>query len=510
MGLAYFHGIMKKNLQIFRGHISPGSATMHLSKMLICFGLLLTGAAFPASSQSLSKEASNETGDDSLLIRRIFDHSLTHSNAYPNLYELCTTIGPRLSGSKGAARAVVWAQNKMLNMGLDSVWLQPVMVPHWERGPVEKAVLLREGQVDVPVPVCALGGSVGTNGIVKAGVVEVFRFEDLARLGREKIEGRIVFYNRPMEARLINTFDAYSGCVDQRSSGASEASRYGAVAVLVRSMNLRMDDLPHTGVQGYNQVQDSIPAAAISTNAAAMLSGALRKDPNLQISLELSCQNYPDVESYNVIGEIRGTEQPEQIILVGGHLDSWDLGQGAHDDGAGCVQSMAILENMVQLGIRPRHTVRCVLFMNEENGSRGAKRYAQQALERGEIHVAALESDRGGFSPRGFAVEGIEGIEQTALARLREWIDVMAPYGIHFADIGHSGVDIAYLKDQGTALFGLVPDSQRYFDHHHAANDRIEAVNKRELELGAAAMTTWLYLVDRYGIMAKIPVQGKG
>jgi hypothetical protein len=450
--------------------------------------------------------------EDSARLRQAFDQALTASDAYPNLVELCTGIGPRLSGSEGAARAVDWAEAKLRALGCDSVWRQPVLVPHWVRGPVERASIRHTDGTESPLAVCALGGSVGTRGgPVQAPVVEVFGLEDLERLGRERVEGRIVLYNRPMEPRLISTFSAYSGCVDQRGSGAAVAAEYGAVAVLVRSMNLRADDLPHTGVMRYRENGDSIPAAAISTNDAAALSRALRADPDLQVRLELSCRNLPDVWSANVIGEIRGSAHPDRYITVGGHLDSWDLGQGAHDDGTGCVQSMAVLEAYRELGWTPRHTLRCVLFMNEENGARGARVYAEEAARKGERHVLAVESDRGGFTPRGFAVDGLPGVREQGLARLRHWISGLGGYGLHWAEPGHAGVDIGFLKDQGPLLLGLVPDSQRYFDVHHAANDRIDQVNRRELELGAAAMTGLVDWLDRYGLdgLPAVPAEGR-
>jgi hypothetical protein len=498
----------------------PSPATPALLTVALALCLALTGGECAARSASAGSAKNANTASaaqalsptrppaqappgDSALIRSLYDHALTASSTYSWLRELCKDIGPRLSGSAGAEKAVYWAQERLRQLGCDTVWLQPVTVPHWERGPLERATLHLPGAPDEVLAVCALGGSVGTaGGVLRAPVVEVFRLEDLERMGREQLEGRIVFFNRPMEPRLINTFEAYSGCVDQRSAGAREASAYGALAVLVRSMNLRMDDLPHTGTMSYGDAADSIPAAAISTLAAQRLSRALREQPDLEVSLQLSCRNFPDALSYNVIGELRGAEKPHEYLLVGGHLDSWDLAEGAHDDGAGCVQSMAVLESLVQLGIKPRRSVRCVLFMNEENGARGAAEYARRAARHGEYHLVAIESDRGGFSPRGFSVDGVEGVRRLALNRLQSWLPLLAPYGLHFADYGFSGVDIAPLREQGGALLGLVPDSQRYFDHHHADNDRLEAVNKRELELGAASMAALIYLLDRYELDA--------
>ncbi len=438
--------------------------------------------------------------EDSTMLRKIFDEALTNGACYENLRSLCKDIGPRLSGSDGAEKAVKWGQ-EVLSKIADTVWLQPVMVPHWVRGEKESATVRLSDGSTIPVDICALGGSVGTAGkTVSAEIVEVFGIDELEKLGEEKLKGKIVFYNRPMEPRLISTFEAYSGCVDQRSSGAATAGKFGAVAVLVRSMNLRDDDLPHTGVQRYSDDVKKIPAAAISTNGAKMLSKKLREDKQLKVDLVLSCENLPEKLSYNVVADIRGSLYPDEIILVGGHLDSWDLGEGAHDDGAGSVHSIEVISLFQALGIRPQRTIRCVLYMNEENGPNGAKEYAKQSLENNWKHLAAIESDRGGFSPRGFSIDGTENNKFRTLEQIEEWQDLMAPFNLRYLDIGFGGVDIGYLRDQNVPLIGFVPDSQRYFDFHHASNDVFEGVNKRELELGAASIASLVYLLDKYGL----------
>lgn len=438
--------------------------------------------------------------EDEKMLRDIFDVALTEGKAYEHLRQLCKDVGPRLSGSEGADKAVKWGQ-KVLSEIADTVWLQPVMVPHWERGDTEHAeIRLSDGTV-IPTQICALGSSVGTPAEGLTGeVVEVFGIEDIEKLGEEKLKDKIVFYNRPMEPRLINTFAAYSGCVDQRSSGASTAAPFGAKAVLVRSMGLRQDDLPHTGVQRYKKDVKKIPAAAISTNGAKMLSKKLREDPKLQVHIKLSCQNFEDKLSHNVVADIMGELYPEEIILVSGHLDSWDLGEGAHDDGAGSVHAIEALYLMRKLGIRPQRTIRCVLYMNEENGPNGAIEYAKQAKLQKMNHMIAIESDRGGFTPRGFSIDGTEDVQNDALKQIEKWEELFKPYDIHHFDKGFGGVDIGRLKDQDIPLVGFVPDSQRYFDHHHASNDVFEEVNKRELELGAASITSLIYLLDKYGI----------
>ncbi|MEP1562038.1 MAG: M20/M25/M40 family metallo-hydrolase, partial [Maribacter dokdonensis] len=313
----------------------------------------------------------------------------------------------------------------------------------------------------------------------------------------DKIEGKIVFFNRPMDATEINTFTAYSNCVDQRYAGALEASKYGALGVIVRSMNLRLDDFPHTGSMTYGDQPESarIPAAAISTNAAEMLSTSLKLNPEINFYFKQNCKQFKDVESYNVIAEIKGSEKPEEIIVVGGHLDSWDLGDGSHDDGAGCVQSMEVLNLFKKTGYKPKRTVRVVLFMNEENGLRGGNKYAEVAISNNEKHIFALESDSGGFTPRGFTFDS----SQENFEKVLKWKNLFEPYLVHYFEKGFAGADIGPLKKDGLVMAGLRPDSQRYFDHHHAENDTFEHVNRRELQLGAATMASLVYLVDAYG-----------
>jgi hypothetical protein len=432
-------------------------------------------------------------------LKTFFDTSLLNGQAYEWLDYLTNRIGSRLSGSLGAERAVAWTKAALDALGLDRVYLQPVKVPKWVRGSKEFALIETAPGVTFNVPITALGGSVATPSVgLKAFVVEVQGIEELKALGREQIEGKIVFFNRPMQADLISTFQAYSGCVDQRYSGAKEASAYGAVGVIVRSMNLRLDDLPHTGAMSYGDqdVSKRIPAAAISTNAAEKLSKLLKLEPNLKFLFRQQCKTYPDVWSHNVIGEITGSEFPNEIIVVGGHLDSWDLGDGAHDDGAGVVQSMEVLRLFKATGYKPKRTIRVVLFMNEENGLRGGNAYADNALLTGERHIFALESDAGGFTPRGFSFN----CSDEEFAQIESWKPLFKPYLIHYFEQGGSGADIRPLKNKYNVLAGLRPDSQRYFDYHHAENDTFDAVNKRELELGAATMTSLIYLYDTYGL----------
>ncbi|MBU2973845.1 MULTISPECIES: M20/M25/M40 family metallo-hydrolase [Zobellia] len=438
--------------------------------------------------------------DDEKQIKKIYDQALTKGKAYDWLNYLSNQIGGRLSGSVQAQLAVDYTKAQLDSLGLDRVWLQPVKVPKWVRGTPEFAYFETSPGLSTNVSICALGGSVATPlGGLKAGVVEVQGIEDLEKLGKSKIEGKIVFYNRPMDPTLISTFAAYTGCVDQRYSGAEEAAKYGAVGVIVRSMNLRLDDYPHTGSMGYGDtpVSKRIPAAAISTKGAELLSTTLKLSEDTQFYFKQNCKQFDDVESFNVIGEIKGSEFPNEIMVVGGHLDSWDLGDGSHDDGAGCVQSMDVLRLLKTTGYKPKRTIRVVLFMNEENGLRGGNKYAEVASNKKEKHVFALESDAGGFTPRGFSFD----CSDENLKQVQSWKTLFEPYYIHLFEKGYSGADIRPLKDDQMVLAGLRPDSQRYFVHHHAENDTFEHVNKRELELGAASMASLVYLFDKYGIV---------
>ena len=437
--------------------------------------------------------------DDKEQLRKIYKTSLINGHSYDWLDYLSNEIGSRLSGSLNAELAVNYTKSELEKIGLDKVWLQPVMVPKWIRGNPEFAYIETAPGKTIPVNLCALGGSISTPlAGIKAHVLEVQSIDQLKKTPRDSIKGKIVFFNRPMQADIISTFEAYGGCVNQRYDGAKEAARFGAIGAIVRSMNLRLDDLPHTGAMSYGNtpIENRIPSAAISTNDAERLSGMLKIDPNLKFYFKQNCKQLKDVQSYNVIGELTGTQYPNQIIIVGGHLDSWDLGDGSHDDGAGCVQSMDVLRLLKLTGIKPKRTIRVVLFMNEENGLRGGLKYAEVAKRKGERHIFALESDSGGFTPRGFSFDGPD----YKISQILEWKSLFEPYLIHYFRMGGSGADIGPLKDKDIVLAGLSPDSQRYFDHHHASNDTFDAVNKRELELGAATMTSLVYLIVKYGL----------
>ncbi|APZ45139.1 peptidase M28 family protein [Polaribacter reichenbachii] len=432
---------------------------------------------------------------DSTHIKTIFNSALTEGKSYEWLRDLTTNIGGRLSGSPEAQKAVEWGEKLMKEVGLDSVWLQPVMVPHWVRGEKEVATYTTNG-IQKNVPICALGFSVATpNSGVLAEVIEVKSLEEAKALG-SKMEGKIVFFNRPFDDTLINTFKAYGGCVDQRVRGAAICGEFGAKGVIVRSMTNSIDDYPHTGTMSYGDLptEKHIPTAAISSKAANILSDDLQKNPNLKFYFKQSCKTLPDAPSFNVVGEIKGAETPENIFVVGGHLDSWDLGEGAHDDGTGIVQSLEVAYLFKKNNIKPKNTIRIVFFMNEENGTRGAKKYAELATLHKENHIGGLESDAGGHTPRGFSIDA----NSVNTKLLQSWKKLLSPYGLHDLDKGGSGADISPLKGENVTLVGYRPDSQRYFDYHHTSRDTFDKVNKRELVLGSASMASIVYLMDKY------------
>ncbi len=431
-------------------------------------------------------------------IRKIFNEVLTRGKSYDWLNHLTNQIGGRLSGSLNEERAIKWAKEELDALSLDSVWLQDVMVPKWVRGTFEYANIESSPGNTINVNICALGGSIATPSIgIRANVVEVKHIDEIAKLGKDKVNGKIIFFNRPMQANLVNTFKAYSGAVDQRYSGAAEAAKYGAVAVIVRSLNFRLDDYPHTGVMSYGDlpIGKRIPAAAISTNDAELLSSMIALNPKLRFFIKQNCKNYPEVKSHNVIAEIKGQESPEKIILVGAHLDSWDLGDGAHDNGAGVVHSMEVLRLMSLMNFKPKKTIRLVLFTNEENGLNGAKVYSKWVKKEKEQHILALESDTGGFTPRGFIFD----TKDQYLKKILSWKSYFEPYFINLFEGKGSGADVSQLKGNSFVLAGLKTDSQRYFIHHHSEMDTFDQINKRELELGAATMATLVYLTDQLG-----------
>jgi carboxypeptidase Q len=473
---------------------------------LFLFFFAMTGVS-PAQNQ------------DSVMISKIFTDALTHPDSYHNLDALCHKIGGRLAGTPSSGKSLDWAENVLRGLKPDTVFRVPCKVRHWERGPKESCKVLSAKSGNRSLNVCALGGSVATsiNGI-RGNVIEVKDYDELKKLGRENVRGKIVFFNHPADESLFNSFAAYGGVAGYRVRGAVQAAYYGATAMIDRSATTAHDNFPHTGIMHYADTVSKIPAFSVSTNEADSLSKWLHTDPDLKVELKSLCNELPETASADVMAEIRGSEYPEEIIAFGGHLDSWDIGEGAHDDGTGVVQTIDIMRLFRSLGIKPKRTIRVVVFMDEEMEQRGAKAYAAYSLHvlnnSGNIpddkgvssinmprykavhHVAAIEADRGGFSPWGFSIDASD--EQ--VRKVQAWKNLLLPYGIYSLEKGGSGVDVKDLKPQGVALFGLVTDWQRYFNYHHSANDSFDKVNIRELQLGTAAMAAMVYLIDQYGL----------
>jgi carboxypeptidase Q len=461
----------------------------------VCIALALLSFGFISSAQN----------EDSLMIRRIADEILINSRAYDNLRYLTKQIGARLAGSPGMVKAEQWGLKMMQESGADKAWLQECMVPHWIRGGRDEAGITSfqsttDGvgitKAERKLDVIALGNSIGTGpkGIVD-NVVLVNSFNDL-ETKKDQVNGKIVFYNYKFNPAHVNTFHAYRDAAQYRGEGPSRAAKYGALAVIIRSLTHNTDNIPHTGATRYDPAFAMIPAVAIGLRDADFLSEKLANG-KVSVFIRTNGKFLPDTIGHNVIGELKGTEFPGEIITVGGHLDCWDNCEGAHDDGAGCVQTMEILRAFKAIGYKPKRTIRFVLFANEENGLKGGEKYADEAKTKGETHIFALESDAGGFTPRGFGFV----VSEEQFKKIAAWRELIAPYGAGDFVKGGGGADIGPLnKTFGTSLAGLNTDTQRYFDIHHARNDVFESVNKRELELGAVNMAALIYLVDKCGL----------
>ena len=465
---------------------------MRKTKISVALVFLLLGLF-----QVNGRAQSDTSTADSLLVRSLFNEVLAHGEAHENLRVLCKDIGHRLSGSPSAGRAMDWGKSVMESYGVDTAYIMPVEVPSWTRGHVAEAMATSNAGLSMPLHITALGGSVPTpqDAWIEAPLLVVRHLDALDTLNAE---GHIVLFNRPMDPLLINTGAAYGGAFDQRGGGASAAAKAGAIGVLVRSLTHALDTLPHTGSLRYQEGIERIPAAAISTVDASALSKAAQSQ-QVKVRMRLNCRDLGTVVQGNVVGEWRGAERPNDIITLGGHLDSWDIGEGAHDDGSGVVHTLEALRALKAIGYAPKRTLRFVLFINEENGNRGGEMYAAVAQEEhavGKRHVAAMESDAGGFVPRGVRMDA----NDSGVKLVRSWAQTLEPYNLHYFGRGGAGVDIGPLKslEPRPLLVGLVPDGQRYFDLHHSSQDIWENVHKRELELGAATCAAMLAMLDQH------------
>jgi Iap family predicted aminopeptidase len=441
--------------------------------------------ASPARSAAPGRpaaEAEVPAGIDPEVVDRIISTAVASRDAHARLAYLTDRIGHRLSGSESLTQAVTWAVRALQADRHERVRAEPVMVPHWVRGS-ESAQLVRP--VARPLRILGLGGTVATarRGL-RAEVLVVESFEEL-EARRAEVRGKIVLFHRVMrEAR------DYGDASDYRTQGAVRAARLGAVGVLLRSLATRSLGTPHTGALRYEPGVAPIPAAALSTEDADLLARLSAAGDRPEVLLRLGARTLRDAPSANVVAELVGRERPQEIVLLGAHLDSWDVGQGAHDDGAGCVVMMEALDLLRQLGLRPRRTVRVVLFTNEENGLRGARAYAQQHAQEVAQHVAAIESDSGGFAPRGFAVEDARLLPALAPLAAR-----LAPVTATELRVGHTGADLIPLAGAGVPALGLWMHSESYFDYHHSEGDTLDKVEPEALARSVAAVAAMAYML---------------
>ncbi|WP_370896390.1 M20/M25/M40 family metallo-hydrolase [Chryseobacterium gossypii] len=450
-------------------------------RKIISTSLLLLGIA-----------VSGQIKEDSIQFSKISTEILNNGKAYTELKDLTKNIGHRLSGSESYEKAVQWAAQKLREAGADKVWLQEVMVPVWVRGKESLQIKTPDGKWE-SLKMLSLGNSEGTGGKDVSGeIIMVKSMEEYDRLPAEEVKGKIVFFNYPFSQSFVETFKGYSDAAKYRVNAASLTAKKGGKFAIIRSLSSAFDDVPHTGSMHYeNEDQNKIPAVAIGNTTADQLE-ALLKSRKVTAKLNSNCGMKGEKLSHSVIGEITG-KRDRSVILVGGHLDSWDVGEGAHDDGAGIVQSIEVLRTFKKLGIQNNHTIRVVCFANEENGIKGGIQYGKTARENNEKHLLAIETDAGGFTPRGISLK----MDDAKKDQIKSWANLFFPYGVYNFEGTDTGTDLLPLNEMGIPTAGLVPDSQRYFDIHHTEEDTFDKVNRRELLLGAVIMTQLIYMIDK-------------
>ncbi len=449
-------------------------------KKIVATSLLLIGMV-----------AFGQTKDDSIQFRKISTEILNNGKGYTELRELTKNIGHRLSGSEAYEKSVKWAEQKLRDAGADKVWLQEVMIPVWVRGKESLHIQTGNGKWK-NLKMLSLGNSEGTGGKDVSGeIIMVKSMEEYDKLPAEKVKDKIVFFNYAFSQSFIETFKAYGDAAKYRTTAASLTAKKGGKFAIVRSLSSAFDDVPHTGAMRYEEKVSKIPAVAIGSTTADELEALLKKQ-KVNAKLNSNCGMKGEKLSHSVIGEITG-KKDQSVIVVGGHLDSWDVGEGAHDDGAGIVQSIEVLRTFKKLGIPNNHTIRVVCFANEENGVKGGIQYGKTVKEKNEKHIFAIETDAGGFAPRGIALD----MDDAKRNQIKSWSNLFLPYGVYNFEERFSGTDLYPLHDMGIPAAELMPDSQRYFDIHHTEEDTFEKVNRRELLLGAAALTQIIYMIDK-------------
>lgn len=432
-----------------------------------------------------------QSKEDSIQFSKISTEILNHGKGYTDLKDLTKNIGNRLSGTEAYEKSVKWAEQKLRDAGADKVWLQEVMIPVWVRGKESLQIKTADGTWK-KLKMLSLGNSEGTGGKDVSGeIIMVRSLEEYDKLSTSQVKDKIVFFNYPFNQSHVQTFISYREAGAYRRSAANLTAQKGGKFAVIRSLSSAFDDIPHTGNMRYDDNISKVPAVTIGNTTADELE-LLLKNKKVTTKLNSNCGMKGEKPSHSVIGEITG-KKDQSVIVVGGHLDSWDVGEGAHDDGAGIVQSIEVLRAFKKLGIQNNHTIRAVCFANEENGTKGGKQYGKTAKESNEKHVFAIESDAGGFSPRGISLE----MDDKHRKQIQSWVNLFLPYGVYNFEGKYSGSDIAPLHEMGVPTAELVPDPQRYFDIHHTEEDTFEKVNRRELLLGAAVMTQLIYMIDK-------------
>lgn len=431
--------------------------------------------------------------EDKIIINSIFDNVMTSDVAYENLRYLCDSTPGRLLGSPNSYKAVDFMKVYFEELGADTVFLQEFTTPAWIHN-YTKATMYSNGKEFI-LNADALGPSPSTGEYgITANILMVYSLDELKVKDPETIKDKIVFFNRAIDKTKINPFRGYGGAVDQRYHGPALAAELGAKGVIIRSVGTRTDKYPHTGSTNYRK--PLVPCAAISTKDADLLTEVLNSDKNVKINLFVDADYIEEITTYNLIADIKGNELPDEYIIVGGHIDAWFNTPGAHDDGAGCVQSADVLRIFKELGIQNKRSIRAIMYMDEEIFQSGGKAYLEYSKSNNIENYLALEADAGGFTPRGFNVDASDSI----VSIISSYQKLLKPYGIEYISKGGSGVDIGPLKELNVPLMGYRTDPQRYMDLHHSGFDSFDKIHIRELQLGSGNMAAIIYLIDKYGL----------
>ncbi len=486
---------------------------MSISSFFLAWAMSLSAMAgiFPETESPEKPGTSRLSETYGADARKIFEATMAGNDAYRRLEHLCLRIGPRMSGTPEMFRAATWAFEEMLRDGHENVTRQKVMVPRWVRGK-ESATILSPRKVKMAM--LGLGGSVPTHlDGVTASVVVINKWTDMDWFGREGIEGKIVLFNHAMRPYDPERGAGYGDVVEYRVHGASRAAAFGAAAVLVRSITANSLRTPHTGALRYDSGQPKIPAASISIEDAEMIARLVDRKNVVTVNLKMQAKTLPDSPCANVIGELRGSTYPDEIVVIGGHLDSWDVGQGAHDDAGGCVIAMEAISVLRRLKLIPKRTIRVVLWTNEEFGLAGARAYVEDRKSEMEKHVAAIESDSGVFRPTGFSVECSDAeCQRLAAEQTRDIMKLLEPLGSMRVQTGYSGADVGLMRPHGVVLMGHQVEGSTYFDLHHSPADTVDKVDPTELSMNVAALATVAYVIadmpGRIGRTATTPEAG--